>query len=238
MQVALSIGIVGYGKMGQMVETIAHERGHTIAFIAAHSSDTWEEADVVIEFSRPESVLGNIRQAISSRVPIVTGTTGWQDQLSVIRSEVNAAGASLLHASNFSIGVNMTFVINEQLAKLMSKHGDYSVGIEEIHHTEKLDSPSGTAIRLARGIIGSHEGYTDWEEGERADEGNIPIIAERKPDVPGTHIVRWENEIDSIELKHKAKNRRGFALGAVIAAEWLQNRKGLFTMRDVLNNII
>jgi 4-hydroxy-tetrahydrodipicolinate reductase len=238
MQVSLNIGIVGYGKMGHMVESIAEERGHGIAFIAAGKGDPWQAADVIIEFSRPESALSNIRKAISSNIPMVTGTTGWQNHLSEIKTEVEDADASILHASNFSVGVNMTFVINERLAALMQSQPSYSVSIEETHHTEKLDSPSGTAISLGQGIIKAHKGYSDWKESDTTAEGIIPIIAHREPDVPGTHIVRWENEIDRIELKHEAKSRRGFALGAVIAAEWLHGRTGLFTMRDVLHNII
>ena len=238
MQVSLSIGIIGHGKMGHMVESIALERGHSIAFIAAAENDVWQEADVLIEFSSPESVLNNIRKAMAIKIPMVTGTTGWQDELAAIKSEVSACDASLLYASNFSLGVNMTFVLNERLAQMMSTHENYSVCIEECHHTEKLDSPSGTAITLGKGIIDNHEGYSDWKETSSAEKGTIPIIAHRKPEVPGTHIVRWDNDIDSIELKHQAKSRRGFGLGAVIAAEWLHGKNGLYTMRDVLNNII
>ena len=238
MQVSLSIGIIGHGKMGHMVEEIALERGHSIAFIAATENDAWQMADVLIEFSQPEAVLNNIRKAISRKTPMVTGTTGWQEELPAIRSEVNASDASLLYASNFSLGVNMTFVLNERLAEMMSRQENYSVSIEECHHTEKLDSPSGTAISLAKGIIDSHKGYTEWKETSSAEKGTIPIVAHREPEVPGTHFVRWENDIDSIELRHEAKNRRGFGLGAVIAAEWLHGKNGLYTMRDVLNNII
>jgi len=238
MQVSLNIGIVGYGKMGHMVESIAEERGHGIAFVAAKKGDPWQAADVIIEFSRPESALSNIRKAISSNIPMVTGTTGWQNHLSEVRTEVEDADASLLYASNFSVGVNLTFAMNQRLAALMQNQPSYKVSIEETHHTEKLDSPSGTAISLGQGIINAHTGYSDWKESDNTADGIIPIIAHREPDVPGTHIVRWENEIDRIELKHEAKNRRGFALGAVIAAEWLHGRNGLFTMRDVLHNII
>jgi len=231
----LNIGIVGYGKMGKMVESLALERGHSIAFKNSSPDEQWLDCDVIIEFSRPEAVEANIKKALEKHIPIVTGTTGWKDRLAPMRSLVEEHNGSLLHASNFSIGVNIVFDINRRLAELLKPHDDYKAHMEESHHTEKLDSPSGTAISLAEDIIASHGNYDHWINNESANQASLPILSKREPEVPGTHIITWENDIDKISLKHEAKNRRGFALGALLAAEWLQGKQGVYTMADVIN---
>lgn len=236
MNPSLRIGIVGYGKMGRMVESVALERGHSISFKTSKPSDNWEDSDAIIEFTRPDAVLDNIDRALKTGVSLVIGTTGWHDSLHAIEDRVKQEEGSLLHASNFSIGVNLFFALNERLSEMISAYPDYKGSIEESHHTEKLDSPSGTAISLAEGVISNHKAYDRWINEKSADPKTLPIISKREPEVPGTHIITWENEIDIIEMKHEAKNRRGFALGAVMAAEWLHGKKGLFTMRDVINS--
>lgn len=232
MNKALSIGIIGHGKMGHMVEAIARERGHSIGFISNSSTSEWGKADVCIDFTRPDSALDNIKRALDMGLPMVIGTTGWMDALDNVSKTIKAQDGALLYASNFSLGVNIMFSLNERLGQL-TQGTNYTASIEEIHHTEKLDSPSGTAISLAEGIISNTERYTGWSISEPSSD-ELPILPKRVKGVPGTHTVRWENDIDSLELKHEAKNRRGFALGAIIAAEWLHGRKGLYTMQDVL----
>lgn len=234
MQQELKIGIVGYGQMGRMVEEMAKERGHTIAFIADSEHSEWADADVLIEFSRPSAVRENISKAMTLGLPMVTGTTGWNEELADVKNEVERRDGALLHASNFSIGVNAFFALNEHLARLLSSHLDYKAEISETHHTKKKDSPSGTAITLGEGIQKEHPEYHQWENNETVEPGVLPIQSFREPGIPGTHIIRWENGIDSIELKHEAKNRRGFAQGATLAAEWIIGKKGVFTMKDVL----
>ena len=232
----MKIALIGYGKMGKMNEQVALERGHEISHaIDSKNSDLdWKEADVAIEFSKPELAVENIKRSISYAVPIVVGTTGWKDELNEVEKEVDAANGSLFHASNFSLGVNIFYYINQLLARIMNDQGSYDVSIEETHHTEKLDSPSGTAIELAEQIIAYHDGYQGWEL-SRSSDNEIAIDSIRKVDVKGEHIVKYESRIDSIELKHSAKNRGGFALGAILAAEFIKNRTGVYTMTDLLN---
>lgn len=238
----MRIALIGYGRMGQAIETIAIERGHTIT-TKVNSNNPIEtvnldNTDVAIEFSVPQSVVKNINILLDKNIPVVVGTTGWNDSLPKISKRVELEKLSLLHASNFSVGVNLFFKLNEQLAKLMNPHSDYYVSMEEVHHTKKLDAPSGTAITLAEGVIRNHKAVTNWTCPQHPIHhefnGGVEINALRIPDVPGTHKIRYQSAIDTISIKHEAHSRKGFASGAVIAAEWLINKKGVYTMRDVL----
>ena len=195
------------------------------------------QADIAIDFSIPNAALSNIVSCFRNNVPVISGTTGWLDDFDKAIDVCKENNGSFIYASNFSIGVNIFFELNKQLAKMMNSQKEYSINVEEIHHTKKLDTPSGTAITLAEGIINSTS-KRDWHLKERRTQinaGTIPIEAKRILDVPGTHIISYESQIDSIEIKHTAHNRKGFALGAVIAAEWLNNKIGIYTMKDVLN---
>lgn len=239
----MKIGLIGYGKMGKAIEAIALERGHEIAFRVNSSNPITNvdlsSADVAIEFSQPVLAFGHIENCMKNGLPVVVGTTAWQEQLPEVQQLVDGHNGALLHASNFSIGVNIFFRLNEELAKLISPHAEYTAAIEEVHHTQKLDAPSGTAIVLADGIVGNHAGYSSWAcavgAAPHVTDGQIALTAQRLPDVPGTHTITYSSEIDTITLTHEAHNRKGFALGAVVAAEFLVDKKGIFTMRDVLS---
>jgi 4-hydroxy-tetrahydrodipicolinate reductase len=231
----MKIALLGYGRMGQEIEKIAVSRGHEIVLKAdfnGFSDDDISKADVAIDFSVPESAFSNIKQTIKNNVPVVSGTTGWLDKYNQIVDYCNQQNGGFIYASNFSLGVNIFFELNKKLASMISGHNQYAVEMEEIHHTKKLDAPSGTAITLAEGII-DNTNFTNWKL-DKADENEIPIIAKRIENVPGTHTVNYTSEIDDIEIKHTAHNRKGFALGAVVAAEWLVDKKGVFSMKDVL----
>ena len=231
----MKIALLGYGKMGKVIEKIALDRGHEIVLKKSGNStyDGLSNADVAIDFSVPESAVCNISECFDTNVPVVCGTTGWLDQYDKMVSLCKEKNGSFIYASNFSLGVNIFFELNEYLAKIMSKIDQYRVSIEEIHHTQKLDAPSGTAISLAKGIIENSK-YKNWTlNNPEVDE--IKIDAKRIENVPGTHSIFYDSNVDQIEIKHTAHNREGFALGAVIAAEWIKNKKGVFTMKDVLN---
>ena len=231
----MKIALLGYGKMGKVIEKIALDRGHEIVLKKSSNStyDGLSNADVAIDFSVPESAVCNISECFDTNVPVVCGTTGWLDQYDKMVSLCKEKNGSFIYASNFSLGVNIFFELNEYLAKIMSKIDQYKVSMEEIHHTQKLDAPSGTAISLAKGIIENSK-YKNWTlNNPEVDE--IKIDAKRIENVPGTHSIFYDSNVDQIEIKHTAHNREGFALGAVIAAEWIQNYKGVFTMKDVLN---
>jgi len=231
----MKIALLGYGRMGKEIEKIAISRGHEIV-IKKDAGDIVDInlADVAIDFSIPSSAFENITDCMKNKVPVICGTTGWLDKYEEAISFCKENNSAFLYASNFSLGVNIFFELNKQLAKLMSGVEDYTIEMEEIHHTKKLDAPSGTAITIAEGII-ENTAKKDWELGDKAAEENIPIVAKRIPDVPGTHTVWYNSEVDAIEIKHTAHNRKGFALGAVIAAEWIADKKGIFSMKDVLN---
>ncbi|MFE8424811.1 4-hydroxy-tetrahydrodipicolinate reductase [Tenacibaculum sp. ZH5_bin.1] len=231
----MKIALLGYGRMGKEIEKIALQRGHQIV-IKTSGKEVYDitKADVAIDFSIPSSAYDNISNCINNNTPVISGTTGWLDKYNDIVELCNDKKGAFIYASNFSLGVNVFFELNKQLAKMMSTLEQYNVSIEEIHHTKKLDAPSGTAITLAEGVI-ENTNQKAWELDEKTSEENIPIKAIRTPDVPGTHTVTYNSEIDTIDIKHTAHNRQGFALGAVIAAEWLNNKTGVFTMRDVLN---
>ena len=227
----MKIALLGYGRMGQAIEKIAIDRGHTIvAKIDKDNPDEAYEADVAINFSVPMAAYENITSAIDKKIPVVCGTTGWLDRLDEVESLCQQNEGAFLYASNFSLGVNLFFELNAKLAEMMQKQPLYTASIEEIHHTQKLDKPSGTAITLAEGIPSAGN---LWHLVEDNGEG-VPITSIRKDEVPGTHTVTHRSEIDEISITHTAHNRTGFALGAIIAAEWIQNKKGIFSMRDVL----
>jgi len=227
----MNIALLGYGRMGQAIEKIAIDRGHTIvAKIDKDNPEEGYEADVAINFSIPAAAYENITSAIHKKIPVVCGTTGWLDQLDEVESLCQQNEGAFLYASNFSLGVNLFFELNAKLADMMQKHPLYTASIEEIHHTQKLDKPSGTAITLAEGIPSNGKA---WHLVEDQGEG-VPITCIRKDEVPGTHTVTHRSEIDEISITHTAHNRTGFALGAVLAAEWIQDKKGIFSMRDVL----
>ncbi|MDO6675965.1 4-hydroxy-tetrahydrodipicolinate reductase [Tenacibaculum sp. 1_MG-2023] len=232
----MKIALLGYGRMGKEIEKIALQRGHEIV-IKNSGKEVYDitKADVAIDFSIPSSAYNNISNCINNNIPIISGTTGWLDKYNDVVDLCNKKSGAFIYASNFSLGVNVFFELNKQLAKMMSTLEQYNVSIEEIHHTKKLDAPSGTAITLAEGVI-ENTNQKAWELDEKTSDENIPIKAIRTPDVPGTHTVTYNSEVDTIDIKHTAHNRQGFALGAVIAAEWLKKDKtGVFTMRDVLN---
>jgi len=227
----MKIALLGYGRMGQAIEKIAIDRGHTIvAKIDKDNPDEAYEADVAINFSVPMAAYENITSAIDKKIPVVCGTTGWLDRLDEVETLCQQNESAFLYASNFSLGVNLFFELNVKLADMMQKQPLYTASIEEIHHTQKLDKPSGTAITLAEGIPSAGN---VWHLVEDNGEG-VPITSIRKDEVPGTHTVTHRSEIDEISITHTAHNRTGFALGAIIAAEWIQNKKGIFSMRDVL----
>jgi 4-hydroxy-tetrahydrodipicolinate reductase len=231
----MKIALLGYGRMGKEIEKVAISRGHEIV-IRKDVDDTIDIslADVAIDFSIPDAAFKNISNCINNNVPVISGTTGWLDNYKDAVALCEEKKGAFIYASNYSVGVNIFFELNKQLAKMMATLEDYNVSMEEIHHTKKLDAPSGTAITLAEGVI-ENSSKKDWELGAISSEENIPIVAKRIPDVPGTHSVWYNSEVDTIKIKHTAHNRKGFALGAVIAAEWILDKTGVFTMKDVLN---
>ncbi|EAR01019.1 4-hydroxy-tetrahydrodipicolinate reductase [Maribacter sp. HTCC2170] len=231
----MNIALFGYGKMGKMIEQVALDRGHNIvAKIDVDSSEIdFTTMDVAIDFSMPSAAYDNIKHCIKNNVPIISGTTGWLDNYDNAVAYCIEQKGAFIYASNYSLGVNMFFELNEYLAKMMKNLEQYKVNMEEIHHAQKLDAPSGTAITLAEGVIANSK-YKKWS----LDEGGaneIKIESKRIDAVPGTHTVEYESKVDSIEIKHAAHNREGFALGAVVAAEWIIGKTGVFSMRDVLN---
>ncbi|MCJ7447879.1 MAG: 4-hydroxy-tetrahydrodipicolinate reductase [Bacteroidales bacterium] len=236
----MNIALIGYGRMGHEIEEIAISRGHMIKLIIDkdNTEDLNErnikEVDVAIEFSSPDAAFKNISVCLGMKIPVVSGTTGWLKDFDKASDLCLKNETSFIHASNFSIGVNILFRLNSELARQMEHYRNYSVSIEEIHHIKKLDAPSGTAIALAEGIKKHHSGYTGWCSDRNKTEKSIPIRSIREGTIPGTHTVIWDSEIDSLSLKHEARNRKGFALGAVISAEFIYGKKGIFTMNDVL----
>jgi 4-hydroxy-tetrahydrodipicolinate reductase len=231
----MKIALLGYGKMGQVIERIALERGHEIVLKKDefNTYDGLSTADVAIDFSVPMAAVDNISSCFHANVPVVSGTTGWLDRYDEMITLCKEKNGGFISSSNFSLGVNLFFGLNEYLAKMMANIDGYKVTMEEIHHIHKLDAPSGTAISLAQGVI-ENSAYSKWTL-EEAKEKEIHIEAVRSGEIPGTHTVTYDSGIDSIEIKHTAHNREGFALGAVIAAEWLAGKHGIFSMRDVLN---
>lgn len=236
----MKIGLWGYGKMGKQIERIALTKGHEICWKLdlqqsnSVTDDLLREAEVIIEFTSPHAAPGNLRRALDAGVPIVCGSTGWYDQLPDISAYCNSKNGTLFYSSNFSIGVNLFFKINQLLAGFLEKYPEYRVGIEEIHHTQKLDAPSGTAITLAQKVLNSNTSYLGWKMAGEEKSDSIPIHAVRTDNVPGTHILTWKGPNDQIVLRHEAFNRVGFASGAIDAAEWLIGKNGVFNMDDML----
>lgn len=230
----MKIALLGYGKMGKAIERIATERGHEIVLKKSidDSFDGLEKADVAIDFSAPDSAVSHISECLKKGIPVVSGTTGWLENYNQIAELCKAKNGSFIYGSNFSLGVNLFFLLNEKLAEMMKNFPQYQVEMEEIHHTQKLDAPSGTAISLANQIIENTD-YTSWQLGQTHDKV-IGIEAKRIDNVAGTHSVFYKSVIDDIEIKHTAHSREGFALGAVMASEWIIGKKGIFTMKDVL----
>ncbi len=236
----MRISLIGYGKMGQTIEKIALDNGHEIAFKIDRNNEedllkiNNSNTDVAIEFTQPSSAVRNIIYCFENNVPVVCGTTGWLDKWEEVKKMCNQLNGTILYASNFSLGVNIFFELNKYLAKLMSDFPQYSATIEEIHHTQKLDAPSGTAITLAEGIIQNHHVYKAWQKENSSESSILPIKSLRIDPAPGTHTVLYNHEIDTIEIRHTAHSRQGFASGAVLAAEWLNGKKGVFNMQDML----
>ena len=239
----MNIVIVGYGKMGHAIERIALERGHHIAArIDVACEPQWESpevrgADAAIEFSTPATAEANVRRALAAELPVVCGSTGWTDALPAVRAEVERMGGSMIWSSNYSVGVNLFDAVNAYMARLMEHFGQYTVNIHEVHHIHKLDHPSGTARTLAETIIGANGRIDAWAEEVRDTDvpHTVAVSHERRGEVPGIHTVTWDSPVDSITLSHSAKSRDGFALGAVIAAEWLAANPGWHTFAEVLD---
>jgi len=244
----MRIAILGYGKMGRIIEQFATERGHEI--VLKVNVDNTEDltlanlkkADVAIDFSTPDAALSNIELCFDAGVPVVVGTTGWYGHLQTVKNKCEQGNNTLLYASNFSVGVNVFFFVNKVLAKIMNRYPQYEVQVEEIHHTQKLDSPSGTAMTISEGILSELDRKNEWVNeligsGEEfiVKPDQLLIESHRIEDVPGTHTVIYSSEVDDIEFKHKAHNRAGFALGAVLAAEWLENKTGFYSIADMFD---
>ncbi|WP_345949139.1 4-hydroxy-tetrahydrodipicolinate reductase [Mucilaginibacter sp. PAMB04274] len=245
----MKIGLFGYGKMGKIIEKIATDRQHEIVLkidqdnLHEATPENLQKADVMIEFTTPASAISNIERCFEAGVPIVVGTTGWYEQLDEVKQKCLTSNNTLLYGSNYSVGVNIFFHVNRILAKIMNNYPYYEVQVEEIHHTQKLDSPSGTAITIAEGILDGLEAKNEWKNvlvsdtGETADDNlnnnQLLIESHRIESVPGTHTVLYDSEVDSIEFKHTAHNRNGFALGAVLAAEWVKDKKGFYQVTDM-----
>jgi 4-hydroxy-tetrahydrodipicolinate reductase len=236
----MRIAIIGYGKMGHMIEEVAVQRGHEIVLkINIENTDDFTKdniarADVAIEFTGPHTAYENVKKCIDFGIPVVSGSTGWNTKLEEMKGYVKQKGGSFLHTSNFSIGVNIFFEVNKLLAKLMAPHKEYDVVLKEIHHTAKLDAPSGTAVTLAEQVLANVSRKVKWVNQDANNPDELPIISERIDPAPGTHFVKYTSDIDDIEIIHTAHNRKGFALGAVLAAEYISDKNGIFSMQQVL----
>jgi len=240
----MRIALIGYGKMGKTIEEIAISRGHSITARSTSKKMIdqidFSDVDVAIEFTTPDLAVGHIQHCVDQKTPVVVGTTAWGERLPFVKDYVIQNEGSLVYASNFSIGVNIFFDLNRRLAKLMSTQTEYIVEIEEAHHTEKLDAPSGTAVSLANDILSQNENLSSWTHQENEAPikrpGQVGVTSFRKPNIPGTHTIKYNSEIDTIEMTHTAHSRFGFGLGAVVAAEWLHGRKGVYTMQDIIKH--
>jgi 4-hydroxy-tetrahydrodipicolinate reductase len=236
----MRVCLIGYGKMGKAIEEILLQRSHEITGQIGNSNrdeliDSLKKSEVAIEFTHPEAAVHNLKLCFEYQVPVVCGTTGWLNHWNEIIDELKQKNGSLLFASNFSIGVQIFFALNKNLAAMMSAHHRYKCNINEIHHTQKKDAPSGTAISLANDILAVHPDYQQWSLNPQNDSNDLGIHSERIETIVGTHVVSYTSPIDQISIKHEAYSREGFASGAVLAAEWLKDKKGLFSMNDVLN---
>lgn len=239
----MKIALIGYGKMGKTIERIAINRGHEIVSIIDinnqedFDSDAFRSADIAIEFTTPATAVGNYHKAFAQGVPVVSGSTGWTAQMPEIKQLCETSGATFFWTSNFSLGVNIFFALNKYLSALMDNFANYTPAMKEIHHIHKLDHPSGTAITLADGLIEKVGRINRWAEENQADDTLI-INHEREGEVPGTHIISWDSDVDTITIEHRAKTREGFALGAVVAAEWVNGKKGFLTMDEMMHDIV
>ncbi|MDE7495319.1 MAG: 4-hydroxy-tetrahydrodipicolinate reductase [Muribaculaceae bacterium] len=242
----MKIALIGYGKMGHIIEQVALSRGHKIVCVIDadntqdFSSNAFKEADVAIEFSTPGTAVDNILASFAAGVPVVSGTTGWTAALPDLQDMCDKGRGTLLYASNFSIGVNIFMALNRYLAGIMNDFAQYSASMVETHHIHKLDHPSGTAITLAEELVAKVDRLSSWQEpapGVTLDKKALPVDHVRQGEVPGIHTITWESEADTISITHSAKSREGFALGAVLAAEWLKGRKGFHSMGEMLSDI-
>ena len=236
----MKIALIGYGKMGHAIEEIALQKGHEIVLritdenLEEFNKENIQRADVAIEFTNPHSAVENILFCLKANVAVVCGTTGWLTQLNLIEEKCKELNGAFLYASNFSVGVNILFELNKKLAALLKPHPSYRVAIEEIHHTQKKDAPSGTAITLAEQIIELSDEKNKWVNNDTTNKNELSIISKRIDEVPGTHSVKYSSSVDDIEIIHTAHNRKGFAEGAVLAAEFLKGKKGIYSMKEVL----
>ena len=236
----MNIALIGYGKMGKAIEEIAVQRGHVIVLkidennLADFNAEKMATADVAIEFTGPHTALANIKKAVGFGIPLVCGSTGWTERMEEVNQLVKETNGTFLYASNFSIGVNIFFEINKKLAALMAPHKEYEVILEEVHHTQKKDAPSGTAITLAEQVLNEIKRKKRWVNELSDNPEDLEIISQREDPAPGTHHVKYSSAVDDIEIIHTAHNRKGFAAGAVLAAEYIKDKKGIFRMKDVL----
>ena len=236
----MKIALIGYGKMGQAIEEVALQRGHQVVLkinednLAEFTHENISKADIAIEFTGPESAFENITKLLEMNCPVVCGSTGWTGKINEVEKKIKEKNGSFIYASNFSVGVNIFFEVNKKLASLMDAHGDYNIILEETHHTQKKDAPSGTAITLAEQVLERIKRKSTWVNNPSDNPEEISIISKRVDPAPGTHVVKYTSAIDDIEIIHTAHNRKGFALGAVLAAEFLKNRKGIYGMKEVL----
>lgn len=236
----MNIALIGYGKMGKEIEQICLERHHTVPLIIDiqnqhdFTSENLKKVDVAIEFSRPETTVTNIRKCFAADIPVVCGTTGWLEHFDTIKQECMNGGKAFFYASNYSLGVNIFFKVNQYLARIMNNFPQYEVEMEEVHHTQKLDAPSGTAISLAKDIIANLERKNHWQLDSQDGTDALKITAIRRDPVPGIHTITYDSAVDFIEMTHSAKSRKGFAFGAVLAAEFVKGKKGIFSMDDLL----
>ncbi|MEI6752837.1 MAG: 4-hydroxy-tetrahydrodipicolinate reductase [Paludibacter sp.] len=236
----MKIALIGYGKMGKTIERIALERGHEIVSVIDvdnlddFDSEAFKSADVAIEFTIPKVALSNYRRAFASGVAVVSGTTGWTEELPQLKKQIKEGSNTLFWSSNFSLGVNIFMAVNKYLARIMNDFPNYNVEMTEVHHTQKLDAPSGTAITLVEGILENLDRKTNWTKETEYNPYELAIKSIREGQVPGIHTIRYESEVDSIEITHDAKSREGFALGAVVAAEFTYGKKGFLGMQDML----
>lgn len=237
----MNLVIVGYGKMGRAVEAVARERNHKIAAIIDKdnpeqlTAPELKQADAAIEFTTPESAFANYQKLMDAGLPIVSGTTGWLEHLDAIKQACQAKQTAFFYAPNFNVGVNVFFEVSKKLARLINNTEGYTPSIEEIHHVHKLDAPSGTAIKLAGVLTDELQNKTGWSKGKEQTPEQIPVYSKRTGEVPGTHVLTFDSPMDTITFTHEAKSRKGFALGAVMAAEFIQNKTGYFTMQDMLD---
>jgi len=241
MNLVMKIALIGYGKMGKIIEKFALSRGHEIVCIIdvdnldCFDSDGFRSADVAIEFTQPAVAVDNYRRCFNCGIPVVAGTTGWTEHLPEIKKACEEDNQTFFYASNYSLGVNIFFAMNEYLAKIMNRFPSYDVSMEEVHHIHKLDSPSGTSISLAEGILSQIDRKKSWEENDSVPKETLQINTFRRNEVPGFHSVTYDSEVDTITISHNAKSRNGFALGAVVAAEFLNGKKGFYGMKDMLD---